>query len=273
MRPLPERPDLEQLRRQAKELQRAPVAGKPSALRRVHRVSMSTALTAAQLALAREYGFANWSALKAEVEQRRARSRQRASGPARPVMRSWQGMREWMASLVVKRTGHDIDTWKRRMAPQRFADEASLRRWLTGQGATGYGQTLLVWEHFGYPTYMTAGPDDLIGRQYADRPQLKPILDAILTALPEVSPVITVQARRTYISLVTERRTFAVVQATTKRRVDLGLRLVDVKPGGRLQSARGVGNGSMGVKLTLTSAGELDGEAIAWLKRACEENA
>jgi hypothetical protein len=65
--------------------------------------------------------------------------------------------------------------------------------------------------------------DQLIAGQYADRPQLRPILDAVLAALPALGPV-TVQARKTFVSLVPPRRTFAVVQATTRTRVDLGLR-------------------------------------------------
>ena len=59
-------------------------------------------------------------------------------------------------------------------------------------------------------------------------------------ALPGLGPV-TVQARTTLVSLVTPRRTFAVVQATTKNRVDFGLRLDDVPPGGRLLAARDIG--------------------------------
>ena len=46
----------------------------------------------------------------------------------------------------------------------------------------------------------------------------------MLAALPALGPV-TVQARRTLISLSTPRRVFAVVQPTTRSRVDLGLRL------------------------------------------------
>ncbi len=61
---------------------------------------------------------------------------------------------------------------------------------------------------------MTAGADDLISRQYVDRAQLRPILDATLAALPGIGPVAVVQARKTYISLVSKRRTFAVIQAT-----------------------------------------------------------
>ena len=87
---------------------------------------------------------------------------------------------------------------------------------------------------------LTAEARELIDGQYADRPHLRPVLDAVLAALPGLGPV-TVQARTTFVSLVTPRRTFAVVQATTKNRVDLGLRLDAVRPGGRLLAARDVG--------------------------------
>jgi GNAT superfamily N-acetyltransferase len=70
-RALSERPDLTQLRRQAKELHREAAAGVPDALARVHAVSPQLFLSAAQLALAREYGFASWPRLKAEVDRRR----------------------------------------------------------------------------------------------------------------------------------------------------------------------------------------------------------
>jgi hypothetical protein len=68
---LPSRPDLDQLRRQARELLRAAVAGEPAAITRIHVVSLQLTLSAAQLALAREYGFRSWPALRAEAEARR----------------------------------------------------------------------------------------------------------------------------------------------------------------------------------------------------------
>lgn len=64
-----------------------------------------------------------------------------------------------------------------------------------------------------------------------------------------------------------------MVQATTKNRVDLGLRLADQPPGGRLKSGRGVGNGSMTVCVPLSSPTDLDDETLGWLKRAYDENA
>lgn len=63
------------------------------------------------------------------------------------------------------------------------------------------------------------GADKLIAGQYADRAHLRPVLDAVLAALPGLGPA-TVRARKTCVSLVAPRRTFAVIQATTKSRVD-----------------------------------------------------
>src|SRR5690348_7798742 len=108
---LPDRPDLAQLRRRARELHRAAAGGDAAALRRVRQVSAKTTLSTAQLAVAREYGFPSWPRLKDEV----------------------------MGA-------------ERRRAP---ADSDGL----------------------GAPGYLTAEAGELIDGQYADRPQLRPILD------------------------------------------------------------------------------------------------
>jgi hypothetical protein len=84
---LPDWPDMDQLRRQARELHRAAAVGAPDALTRVRAVSDRIALSAAQLAVAREYGCSSWPALRAEVARRRARpptaSQQSAAGYVR----------------------------------------------------------------------------------------------------------------------------------------------------------------------------------------------
>jgi uncharacterized protein len=67
---LPPRPDLDQLRHQAKDLLRAAQTGDPSALARIAAVSGQVILAGAQLAVAREHGFPSWARLKIEVERR-----------------------------------------------------------------------------------------------------------------------------------------------------------------------------------------------------------
>jgi ankyrin repeat protein len=70
---LPQDPDLDQLRKQARELQRAVRGGEPAALARIDRwyqerpVPGTFLLTGAQLVLAREHGFASWDRMRRYV--------------------------------------------------------------------------------------------------------------------------------------------------------------------------------------------------------------
>jgi ankyrin repeat protein len=67
---LPIRPDLDQLRHQAKDLLREARSGDDAAAVRIRAVSEQQTLASAQLALAREYGFASWPRLATEVRRR-----------------------------------------------------------------------------------------------------------------------------------------------------------------------------------------------------------
>ncbi len=107
----------------------------------------------------------------------------------------------------------------------------------------------------------------LIAAQYADRPQLRPVLDAVLAAALPLGDV-AVHARKTLVALAAPRRTFAVLQARTKQRLDMGLRLDDTGPHGRLLPARDLGAST--VRIALATTADVDAEAIGWLRRAYE---
>ena len=96
--------------------------------------------------------------------------------------RDGQDMKRMSARLLKDRTGEDVDNWNQRIGQEHFDDEKRLRAWLADQEVTGYAQSLLVMEHFGYPEFLLASADELIQGQYADRPQLRLILDASLKA-------------------------------------------------------------------------------------------
>ena len=184
-------------------------------------------------------------------------------------IRDWQSMKTMSARLLQERTGLDVTTWNKRIQAQPLKDEKALRAWLIKQGVTGYAQNLLVMERFGYPDFMQASAEELIQGQYADRPQLRPIFETILGAVAGLGEV-TIQARKTYVSLMTTRRTFARVQPTTKQRVDLGLRLEGQRPGGRLQPSRI--HASTPLQISLTTPDEVDAELLDWLQKAYDQN-
>jgi Domain of unknown function (DUF5655) len=184
-------------------------------------------------------------------------------------IRDWQRNREMWIRILEKQTGEGVDKWNRRIKKEGLEEERSLRAWLTKQGVTGYAQSLLVMERFGYPDFFLASADELIDGQYADRPHLRPILDAVISAAMGLGEIF-IQARKTYVSLASPRRTFARVQATTKNRVDLGLRLEGQKLAGRLKPSRI--HETMRFQISLTAPGDVDSEALDWLKKAYDQN-
>lgn len=188
-----------------------------------------------------------------------------------PQPRSWVEMRAQIIEVLERRTGVGLEAWNRRVAARAPATEADLRAWLDEQGVDGYPRMLLVYERFGYPGYLLAGADELIDHQYADRPALRPILEALLAIAPTLGDV-DVQARKTYVTLLTPRRTFASIEPRTRSRVDLGLRLPSPGREGRLEPSTSLGQSGMTARIALTSEDAVDDEVVDWLKRAYAAN-
>lgn len=91
MATLPDRPNLDQLRHRARDLLTAARTGEPAALDRIRAVSDRTTLAAAQLAVAREYGFRSWARLKTEVEDRTRSQAELAEAFCRASVGDWTG--------------------------------------------------------------------------------------------------------------------------------------------------------------------------------------
>jgi Domain of unknown function (DUF5655) len=185
-------------------------------------------------------------------------------------IRDWGAMKEMCARLLKERTGEDVETWNRRIRRAELKDESKLRAWLAAKGITGYAQKLLVMERFGYPEFLLASADQLVDGQYEDRPQLRAIYDAIIAAARGLGEVV-IQTRKTHVSLVSRRRTFAWIQPTTKSRVDLALRLEGRKPTGRLQPSKI--HETMKLQISLSTVEEVDSEVLDWVQLVFDENA
>jgi effector-binding domain-containing protein len=111
---LPERPNLDHLRRQAKELLASIRASHPT-----------TSLATAQAQLARQYGLRTWPELKAEVERRRARpspeEEHAMSAEVVPVR-----LRPGRAIAVSDAGGHHVGSMTA-MVPKTLWDQQVLR--------------------------------------------------------------------------------------------------------------------------------------------------
>jgi hypothetical protein len=175
VRDLPDRPSLNSLRKQAKKLARDAAAGNGEAIARIHaqlpRRALPLSNRDAQLVIAREYGFAGWPDLTAEVQKRLGRALDWAASQAKvaiynqdherlrtllseyPALVSWRDERG--ATLLSSTTPYALDCsdlereriYTRPVAAEMLIDagitvERSTWEYLIHTGASGMLQLL-----------------------------------------------------------------------------------------------------------------------------------
>lgn len=114
------------------------------------------------------------------------------------------------------------------------------------------------------------GDVDLVAAQYADAKEaLRPIYEALAEAVNAFGPDVEVAPKKAYVSL-RRKKQFAIVQPSTKTRVDVGISLKGVAPKGRLEAA-GSFNSMVSHRVKLSSPSEVDAELVAWLREAYDQ--
>lgn len=184
---------------------------------------------------------------------------------------------EQMSAAVVAnlkaKTGKTLEAWAeivRSEGPQRFMERV---KWLKAEKGLGHVQAQMVaWEaDGGLAATLTRDPAGLVDAQYAGtKAALRPIHDRLVEVAQALGQDVRVEPRQTYVSLARTRQ-FAVIVASTRTRLDLGLRLDDTPAGGRLQPAGSFGSGNTTHKVALTTPTDVDTEVTDWLRAAYDQ--
>ncbi len=95
---------------------------------------------------------------------------------------------------------------------------------------------------------------------------LKPLHDALMTAITTFGDDIELAPKKGYVSL-RRKKQFAMIQPTTATRIDLGLILKDVPTTERLESAASF-NALFTHRVRVNTIDDVDAQLIAWLKQA-----
>ena len=111
------------------------------------------------------------------------------------------------------------------------------------------------------------GGSDLVAAQYAGpKAGLKPIYDAVIEAARSLGKDVEIAPKKTYVSLRRNKQ-FAIVQPSTRTRVDLGINLKGEPAAGRLEAA-GSFNAMVSHRVRLEKPADVDKEVLAWLEKA-----
>lgn len=174
-----------------------------------------------------------------------------------------------MVANLKQNTGKTLEQWLKLLSGAKLARHGEIVKMLKGEHGVTHGYANLIAHHVlkGGAAPAAGGDEDLVASQYAgDKAALRPIYDALVKAVGKFGKDVEVAPKKTYVSL--RRKTqFALVQPSTKARVDVGIKLKGVKPAGRLE-ASGSFNSMVSHRVRLESAKDVDKELVAWLRQA-----
>ena len=177
-----------------------------------------------------------------------------------------------MINNMPEKTGKSLNEWFEIIATVGPEKHGEIMKLLKGEHEVthGFANTISIL----YRQELAGGApseDDLVAAQYAGgKAGLKPIYDAVITAVSQFGSDVEIAPKKSYVSLRRNKQ-FAIVKPSTKTRVDLGLNLKGTEPTDRLETDKVFG-GMCSHRVQLTSADLVDAEVIAWLQAAYEQS-
>ena len=173
-----------------------------------------------------------------------------------------------MIDNMPAKTGKSLEEWIPIIAAARLEKHGEIMKLLKGEyGVThGFANTIAAQ----YRERAAGGPppaEDLVAAQYAGpKAALLPIYEAVLAAVQTFGSDVEIAPKKTYVSLRRSKQ-FAIVQASTRTRVDLGLNLKGESPPERLEGGNVFG-GMCTHRIRLSEPGEVDDQVKEWLMKA-----
>lgn len=107
---------------------------------------------------------------------------------------------------------------------------------------------------------------NLVAEQYKGKEALKAIYDKLIKEVSKFGNDVELAPKKAYVSLRRSKQ-FALIQPSTKTRVDIGIKLKDVEPS-ELAEKAGSWNSMVTHRIRIENTKEVNKEVIKWLKEA-----
>lgn len=166
-----------------------------------------------------------------------------------------------------ERSGKSLDELYAILRSSGLTTHGELRDLLKSTLGMGHGDanTLVHTYLKADPGDSAAGETDPLDAIYAGpKAGLRPIHERFVAGVARFGPF-EVAPKKGYVSL-RRKKQFAMIGPGTKSRVDIGLNLKGVEPTGRLRAMPP--GGMCSFKVEVTDASDVDGELLAWVRRA-----
>ncbi len=180
-----------------------------------------------------------------------------------------QQMGEAIIRNLPEKTGHPLEYWVGLVKQRGIHTGKENIDWLKKEHGLGHIQALIVVGRAFRPAgWRPKSPEEIVDVQYSGKKaHLRPIFERLTGLFRELGDDVEFGYRKTYVSVICGRQ-FATIQPVTNGRIDLSLRLDNVKAQRILEPAGSSGSGSVTHKIAITAANEVNSEVDRWLRRA-----
>lgn len=183
------------------------------------------------------------------------------------MSKSPEEMTEAMVRNLAEKTGKTLTHWLKIAGNSKFYKHGEMVKFLKSEHGLTHGYAnLIAHKTLKSDAGSASTVGDLVDQQYAGaKAALRPIYEKLIATVTKFGDV-EVSPKKAYVSL---RRTkqFAILQPSTATRLDVGIKLKDVQPAGRLE-ASGSFNAMVSHRVRVESLKEVDKKLVDWLQQA-----
>ena len=169
-----------------------------------------------------------------------------------------------MIKNMPEKTGKPLEEWLVILKKENIEKHGQAVKFLkTEHGVThGFANTIV--------TLSKKTPEsdsiDLLANQYKGKEHLQPIYDLLKKKIQAFGKDVEFAPKKAYVS-IRRNKQFALIQPSTKSRVDLGINLKGKAPEGKME-ASGSFNAMVSHRVRLENKEDVTKEVLAWLKEA-----
>lgn len=176
-----------------------------------------------------------------------------------------------MINNLPGKTGKSLSQWHTLLAKAGLEKHGEMMKLLkTEHGVTHGFANLIVLK---FREQQDGGADstgDPVNAQYQGaKAGLRPIYEAIIKAVSAFGKDVEISPKKTYVSL-RRKKQFALIQPSTRDRIDVGINLKGVAAKGRLEKS-GSFNAMVSHRVRISDKKDVNVELKKWLQKAYEE--
>jgi predicted transport protein len=167
-------------------------------------------------------------------------------------------------------TGKSIAEWKHIIKNSGLEKHGELVNMLKTHFGLGHGNanTLVHTAHQSHAD-VPGNETDWLKEQYKGKENLRPLYEAIVAKLQTFGNDVELSPKKTYMSL-RRKKQFAIIQPSTKTRLDLGLNIKGLNPSEMLEAA-GSWNSMCTHRIKLDDNSNIDDSLVDWMKQAYDQ--